>query len=71
MEEVILKRIRCPKCGHSAQLTTWKPPDGYDPRMREYHCEVCDTEVYVGGPILSGRLRNEAQNEEPDSDSTD
>jgi len=49
MSPLITQTKQCPDCLADAHLTGWKPPAGYDPKMRQYSCPKCDNEFYVIG----------------------
>ncbi|MBA7706771.1 hypothetical protein ES703_115628 [subsurface metagenome] len=37
---------RCPNCWDEADMTSFRPPPGFDPAMREYNCSHCGYEWY-------------------------
>jgi len=42
--------MKCPQCGNLLVIDcNWRPPNGYDPRMRKWNCTgyQCDCEVFV------------------------
>ncbi|MBA7708046.1 hypothetical protein ES703_116933 [subsurface metagenome] len=41
-----LPGIKCPRCWDRALITTWRPPRGIDPGMREYRCGRCKLVTY-------------------------
>ena len=49
MSEMITQIKTCPDCLVDAHLTGWKPPAGYDPKIRQYSCPYCGNEFYVIG----------------------
>lgn len=36
----------CPNCLGQATMTAWRPQPGFNPSMREYHCQKCHYEWY-------------------------
>ena len=49
MSPIITQEKTCPNCLNDAHLIGWKPPAGYDPRMRQYSCPKCGNEFYIIG----------------------
>jgi hypothetical protein len=35
-----MRHAQCPIHGNSGTETTWRPPEGLDKHMREFHCEL-------------------------------
>jgi ribosomal protein L32E len=57
METAAVIRRRCPHCAwwdnfkrqrhfSMAKMTDWRPPDGTDPKMREFKCSDCGYVFY-------------------------
>ena len=40
--DVLPNGKQCPECLEMAVMTAWRPPNGIDPKMREYQCPRCD-----------------------------
>ncbi len=49
MSPTITQNKTCPECLADAYLTGWKPPPGYDPKMRRYQCPKCGNEFHIIG----------------------
>ena len=48
MNELKQSTTTCPKCMAIATSTSWRPPEGLDPNMREFVCpeKVCNHDFY-------------------------
>lgn len=67
-------RVKCHLCRHwderlmayeyhMANATKWKPPQGYDPRLREFKCTECGGVFYQ--LLNDKRLATELREERP------
>ena len=52
------KMVLCCQCGGIAELTDWRPPDGMDPELRQYECNICYAFTYT--LTTKGRERYDA-----------
>ncbi len=41
-----LPGIKCPRCWIRALITSYRPPRGIDPGMRQYRCRRCGLVIY-------------------------
>lgn len=56
-EQAHISSTTCPRCYEPVSSTSWRPPIGFDPRLREFECKKCGYGFFQAIP---GVVRREA-----------
>lgn len=53
VQYIVQPKRKCGVCLNMAELTTWLPPGGFDPALREYKCisPGCRVTFYYRSPV--------------------